>query len=179
MFWVLLLKAARYGNDCFNRLNWWLLLAAGFSIVVMTLLTGYEVVVRYIFNRPTVWTLEVSEYLLVAAVYWGMAYTLRVRGHIIVDVVYQRVSPKWQTILSVVGYALILVFCVVLTWQSGAAALKSLRLNEVSPTAMATPMFPIKAIIPLGGFMLCLQALQLMFGSVVTVTEKSSQHHAA
>ncbi|MBA7540200.1 hypothetical protein ES705_32494 [subsurface metagenome] len=43
-----------------DRLSQWLGRVSSFLIIAMTLLICYEVVARYIFNRPTIWAHEAS-----------------------------------------------------------------------------------------------------------------------
>ena len=52
-------------------------------LVVVIMLTGvYEVVMRYFFNRPTIWVWEINGFLLCIFIALGGGYTLLVRGHV-------------------------------------------------------------------------------------------------
>lgn len=71
-------------------------------IVVLTGVVVYEVVLRYAFNRPTIWAFDV-EYML-GSFFWmiGFAYCLKHKGHIRVDFLYNRLSLRGQAIIDLV-----------------------------------------------------------------------------
>lgn len=66
-------------NDCIGRI---------FSIIVfpMILILVYEVTVRYVFNRPTIWAHELSAILYAIFFLIGGVYALRWDSHVRVDV---------------------------------------------------------------------------------------------
>ena len=68
-----------------------------YLILVLIFVLIYEVAARYVFNKPTVWALETSQMVFgsIGALCWG--YTLKIGGHVRVDVFY--------TLLSVGEYA--------------------------------------------------------------------------
>ena len=63
--------------------------AFGWLIVLMTFGMSYEVMVRYIFNRPTPWALDVSFIMYGTLFMMGGAYTLSRGGHVRGDFLYR------------------------------------------------------------------------------------------
>ena len=55
------------------------LLAVFFSSSMASLCT-YEVVMRYVFNSPTIWVLEITIYLVIASTFFALAYVLDRKG---------------------------------------------------------------------------------------------------
>ncbi len=149
-----------------SRINLWLGIGSGLAAALIMLLTGFEVVMRYFFNRPTLWSVEISEYLLVACAYLGLAYTLEHGGHVRVELIIDRPRPGPRRVLNIIAFTLAVIFAAVLTWQTLALALTSLGRGARSSTPMAIPLFPAQILIPIGSFFLCLQALGMLYGYV-------------
>ena len=60
--------------------------AAAFLIGIAVIVICDMVIERYIFNRTTIWQIDVVTYAIVAATFIGSAYVLMTRGHVNVDV---------------------------------------------------------------------------------------------
>ena len=71
----------------------------------------YEVAMRYIFNRPTTWSMEINQFLFCAIVALGGAYTLSKEGHVSVDILYNHLKPRAKAIASMVTSLLLFAFC--------------------------------------------------------------------
>jgi TRAP-type mannitol/chloroaromatic compound transport system permease small subunit len=68
---------------------------------VMILAIGYEVIMRYIFRAPTLWSFDVS-YMLGGSMYvLGLAWVLREDGNVRVDALSARFSPKLQLYINI------------------------------------------------------------------------------
>ena len=132
---------------------------AAYLLIPMTCIISYEVVMRYFFNAPSIWTMETSEYLLLAVVALGGGYTLLNRGHVNVDVIYSRLSERRRAIIDCITFCLFFAFIGAFVWQSWEAAIKALRIREYSPSFWAPPVYPIKALLPIGAFLILLQGL--------------------
>src|SRR5690554_4888028 len=89
-----------------DRLSGWFGKGFGWLIVLMTLGTGYEVIVRYIFNAPTPWALDVSFIMYGTLFMMGGAYTLSRGGHVQGDFIYRLWQPRTQAKLDLVLYLL-------------------------------------------------------------------------
>ena len=92
--------------DCLSQLAAY---AAVGMLLLLSLLVFASVVARYGFNRPIGFTDEVSGYLSVSLIFFGLAYTLKENGHIRVEIIVSRLSPRLtqtlQLILIIVGFA--------------------------------------------------------------------------
>jgi len=142
-----------------DNINEWTGNIVAYLLIPMTCIVSYEVVARYYFNAPTIWTMEMSEYLLVALGALGGGYTLLNRGHVNVDVVYIRMSERQRAIVDCITFCLFFAFIVAFVWQSWEAAIKALRIRGYSPSFWGPPVYPIKALLPIGAFLLLLQGV--------------------
>ena len=94
----------------------------------------------------------------------------RQRRHIRVDFVSGRLPLKAQNILlDIVAPTLGLFFCFLLAWQGWEVALFSLSIGEVSSSAWAIPLFPVKVVVPIGFALLCLALLTILIRGVASL----------
>jgi TRAP-type C4-dicarboxylate transport system permease small subunit len=136
-----------------------LAMAGGFISLGIMAVVCYEVFMRYFMNKPTGWSVEISEYMLLAVVYLGAAYTFSTDGHIKVDLVIDRVPARAQRILGITSDLFTLFFCAVLAWQTGRLTWQSFTLGWRSSSQMAISLYPFQAIVALGSLFLALQVL--------------------
>jgi TRAP-type C4-dicarboxylate transport system permease small subunit len=124
----------------------------------MMFLTAMDVLLRYFFNRPISGAMELTEYMMVILVSLGLAYCGFVKGHVSVEVLTSRFSPKVQSILNCITYFLSFVFFLLVTWQS----IKYIRLTFKSNLVSAVlhiPTFPFIAVLALGSLVFSLVLL--------------------
>ena len=53
----------------------------------------YEFVARYLLGSPTIWSYEVTYFLYGSHFLLGAAYTLFIKSHIRIDILYQHIRP--------------------------------------------------------------------------------------
>jgi TRAP-type mannitol/chloroaromatic compound transport system permease small subunit len=151
--------------------NDWLGKIASFIVLPLIAVIIYEVVLRYVFNDPTIWVHETSALLYGGLLMLGGAYTLRHRGHVNIDILYNRLSPRWQAILDIVTSFVFFLFCVALIWKGAEFAQASWRVLETSSTSFRAPLFPSKTLIPIGGSLLLLQGLAKFIRDTITIVK--------
>lgn len=81
---------------------------------LMTLLTFYNVVLRYVFNGLNVWSLEVVLILFAWLVLFGIAYGFKMTMHLGVDAVLNIVSPRWRRGLGVLSALFCILYAVLI-----------------------------------------------------------------
>jgi TRAP-type C4-dicarboxylate transport system permease small subunit len=97
-------------------------LAAGLIVGTSGLIV-FAVVLRYVLSAPFKHTEEISSYLLVAIVFFGLAYTLKEGGHVRVELVMRMFPLRARRILArttaIVGlvFAVELLVGVIAVWQ--------------------------------------------------------------
>ncbi|MCK4794857.1 MAG: TRAP transporter small permease subunit [Desulfobacteraceae bacterium] len=134
----------------------------------------YEIVARYLFNAPTLWAHETSGFIFGFYFLLGAAYCLRTKGHVSVDILYDRLSTRTQAILDVVTFVLFLAVCITLIWYGGKAAANSWRLNEHTSSLWGPPLYPLRTVVPIGALLLLIQGVGKFVRDFTTaVTGKS------
>jgi len=74
----------------------------------------YSVIMRYFLRMPDIRTFFISCWLMGIGFLLGLSYTLHVRGHITVDIVFLRLPLRWKYILSIGYLLIIIVYCILL-----------------------------------------------------------------
>ena len=87
------------------------LLVAAIVVVVVR-----EVVLRYGFNAPSTWALDVARYLLLFSFFLALAPALESGHHVHVDLFDPLVPRAWRHWQSISGWVLVVFFGAVLFW---------------------------------------------------------------
>ncbi len=123
-------------------------------ILPLMFLTTGDVIGRKFF-KPIPGTFELSEYILATFILLGVAYTQQVKGHVGVNFLTSRFSPRTQTICGVVVTLLSMLIIVIMIWQG---LLEGLRERTVSDM-LRIPQYPFRLLVAFGGFLLWLELL--------------------
>lgn len=147
---------------------------AAMLVFPLMLIVVYEVILRHIFNSPTVWTYDTLWMLYSMNFLLGGALTLLRKGHIRIDVIHDTFSPKTKLIIDAIIYLLVFFApCAILTWVSTGYAFDAWASKEnLSTTSWAFPAAPIKTIMPITFFLLGLQSVVEVIRNIATLRQK-------
>ena len=148
--------------------------AAGLLLSFILLSVCLDVIMRYCLNRPLQWVIELTEYALLYITFLGTAWLLRTEGHITVDVVLNRLSPRRQAILRVFSSAVGIVICVCLVWFGFEVAWDHFQRGVYDPTILEFPKALVIVIIPIGSLILLLQFVRRGYRSMMSVLGRVS-----
>jgi len=143
-----------------------------FLVIPLTLTPVYEVISRQVFNRPTIWALEMTYMLCGTIGMMGAAYALEKKAHIRTDFFYDRWSPRIQGIVDSVFYLFfflpgIALFC----WKGWNFAMMSWIMKErAMMTSWYPPIYPFKMIMLIAGVLLLLQGVAELLRSIHAAT---------
>ena len=148
-----------------DSLSAWFGKAFAWLILVMTFGMSYEVLVRYVFNAPTPWALDVSFIMYGTLFMMGGAYTLSRGGHVRGDFLYRLWQPRNQAKVDLVLYILFFFPGVTALIMAGwKYAARSWGYGEVSVNSPAgIPIYQFKAVIVAAGVLLFIQGIAQVF----------------
>lgn len=116
--------------------------------------------------------LELQWYLFGALFLLSGAHALKKGAHVRVDVLYDRLGPRAQAWIDLVGHAaLLLPFCAFAVAVSWGPVVDSWRGLEGSPDPDGLPRYPAKTLIPLAFALLVLQGIAELLRKVRAVRE--------
>ncbi len=134
----------------------------------LVLVVSYEVIMRYVFNAPTMWVFDTA-YMLYGTIFMlGAAYALHKGAHIRTDFFYERWSVRTKGMVDSISY-LVFFFpsLIMFLVASGNEAWYSYSIGEVSEQTPWRPiLWPYKMIVPLTCVLLIVQGLSEVLKSV-------------
>ena len=146
---------------------------AAYWTVIAVFVFYYEVVVRYIFNSPTVWVHE-SMFLLFGMQYLiAGGFCLRENAHVRVDVFYMHLSVRGRAIADLMTSFFFFAFTVALMVTGWIFFKDSFDIRQVSHTEWLIPYWPSKFALPLGGALIVTQGIVLLLKDIETLRRTS------
>ena len=92
---------------------------AGGSLIVMTLLTCWQVFTRYVLNNPSTWSEELVGYLFAWASLFGASLITGERGHMNIPVVVELMPAGAQKFFAIFGEIITMAFSAVVLILGG------------------------------------------------------------
>ena len=140
-------------NERFGRIADWCVLLA-------SLISAGNALVRYGFSFSSNAWLEIQWYLFAAMFMLGAPYTLKRNEHVRVDVIYGNLSARLKLWVDLLGGILFLMPPVlIIGWMSWPLFYDSWQSGEVSSNAGGLIRWPVKLLLPLGFGLLALQGV--------------------
>lgn len=140
--------------DWFNRI------VGRFAMYMIFLMLGvllYSSISKTFF-QPSIWTLEVAQFLMVAYFLLGGAYSLQLDSHVRMDLVYSRWTPRTRAIMDAATMIFMVFYLVMLFYGGVSSTQYALEYRETSYSSWSPQMAPIKIIMTFGVFLMLLQA---------------------
>jgi len=135
--------------------------------VPLVLAVAYEVIARYLFNAPTIWSFDVT-YMLYGTIFMlGCAYALHKGAHIRTDFFYENWSDRTRGVVDSISYILFFFPSIImLLAASGNEAWYSYTISETSEQTPWRPiLWPYKTIVPLTCVLLLIQGVSELIKS--------------
>ena len=149
----------RIANGNIKHIEDWLNLASVFIIMFLMFFATTEIIGRYIFNAPVPGHVEIVELIMAGVVFFGIAYTERVGGHVRMELFVTRVlKGRAYHIAEAITAALSLfvyIFILIYTYK---ASVFSFQMGD-NTAYLYWPTWPSKFAVPLGSFFLCIRFL--------------------
>ncbi len=133
---------------------------SGILMIFSLISVCIDVVLRYFFNSPTGWVLQISEYILLYIPFLSAAYVLKEDGHIKVDILLgalsQRTQALFDTITSILGAGVLLI----LTYYGTVVSYDFYIRKVITLKYLKIPEFLVVMAIPVGCLMFGLQFIR-------------------
>lgn len=164
-----------------DKLSAWFGKVFAWSVMIMTLGVGYEVVVRYLFRAPTPWAFDLSYMMYGTMFMMAGAYALSRDSHVRGDFLYRLWRPRTQAAVELVLYVLFFFPAVLaLIFAGWKYASRSWRYFEVSTMSPANiPIFQFKSVIVAAGILLLIQGVAQVFRCILCLRTGAWLHAAA
>lgn len=129
------------------------LVAASIIVVVV------EVVLRYVFNAPTIYSLELTIFMCGITYVMAGAYVHLADAHVRIDLLYARWSPRTKAIVDLIASPLFFLAIGMMVWLGAEWTYAGIVKGATSGSIWNPPIWPIRIFIPIGATLLLLQGI--------------------
>ncbi len=146
-------KVIDWITDRFGTIAMW-------AVFLSCFISAANAGVRYLADYSSNSFLEIQWYLFAACVMLGASQVMRVNEHVRVDVLYGLLSGRGQAMLDLAGMLLFVIPCMlVMIFYAWPLFVKMFLSGEMSSQAGGLIRWPAMLMLPLGFFLLLLQAV--------------------
>ena len=160
--WTMTEKAIDFISESLGRIGWLLLLYCMFAGVT-------DVFLRYVLNSPSLWISTTVQFAMVLLACVGGVYALNDNAFVKLDLFYANFSARKKAICDLITVIFTFLFLSVLIWKGTTAALLSLKMNQMTPTSIPMPLYPLKMFIPVAGIFMMLVVIKNIVNDVITI----------
>jgi TRAP-type mannitol/chloroaromatic compound transport system permease small subunit len=143
-------------NKVVGRFSMYLIFAMGGVLL-------FESIARTIFNQPHIWVVEVAQFLMAAYYLLGGGYSMILKGHVRMDLLYGRWSVKRQALADLITGPILMFYLVFLLVGAYSAIEYAVTYGQKNYTPWGPPLAPIKIIMGIGIVLMLLQAIAIFF----------------
>ena len=141
----------------FDRVIDFMAFLAGLLLVGAVLIVSLEICMRYFVQRPQVWTVEVCEYILFALAFLGAPWLLKKGGHVSVDILAERMTPRVRGYLGFFSSLTGIVISGIIAWFSAVTAWDCYVNGVVVTKTLTIPKHYFLWLITLGYLLLLME----------------------
>lgn len=164
-------KGYRSSERVISRISWVANSAGAGVLVVMMFLIVIDVLLRYFLNRPLKGVFELIEFMVAIVVCLGMAYTGVQKGHVAVELVVSRFSPRVQALIDSFNYLVSTMLFLLISWKSVVHA-KVLWVSGLTSAILYVPVYPFVFVLALCSGLLGLVFLLHLIDSISRMIRK-------
>ena len=151
------------------------LMVLGAALILLdTLAVSFDVILRYSLGLTWTGLFEITEYSLLWITFLSAAWILKIDGHIRVDLLLDRLSPRRKAITNSVASIICLILLGILTWYSARLTLNHYQMGTYISSILQPVKWPIDIIIPIGYFLLFIVLLRKTYGYLTSWKVPSS-----
>jgi C4-dicarboxylate transporter, DctQ subunit len=138
--------------------------AAGVLIIVAILLVLVDVCTRSIGFKPPGFTVAAVEYILLYFVLLSAPYLVRNKGHVLTDMVFQRLPKKIRWWIEKLIYTLCIVISVIFMTVGGFLFYEALLLGYLDERSIDIPYWLLYFLFPPCFLLIALEFLRYLLG---------------
>jgi len=113
---------------------------AGWLFVLCALFVTFDVLARRFLGFSSQSTTELSGYMLGVGIAWGLAGALEARTHVRIDILIQKVPPRWRGYLHWLALASLVLFAGFLVYGAWHTTAESWDFRATDNSLLKTPL---------------------------------------
>jgi TRAP-type mannitol/chloroaromatic compound transport system permease small subunit len=156
-----------------NTVNDKLGFIVSFLFLPITFIAVFEVFMRYVVGKPTIWAWDMNMQLFAPLVMLSGGYTLLYGGHVAVDVLVAELSARKRAVLELFMSIIFFIAMFVIIWKGWQIGWRSMMRGEAYATIWGPPLWTIKMWVPIGAFFMLLQGISKFLSDLQTILSPS------
>jgi len=156
-----LLRSSEKAFDYVVNATFWI--AAGL-LLFLAFIVGYEVLMRHIFNAPTIWVLQTAGYCLAFITFFSVTKILQEDGHTRMSIVTEMLPDRIVNSLNRVTSLLAALICAAMTWRTGLSTYEAYQWDLNIWEGYSIPQYYVWWVMPFGFGCLTIQFVRMVFG---------------
>ncbi|MCF3936375.1 TRAP transporter small permease subunit [Acuticoccus sp. M5D2P5] len=125
------------------------------------------------FLIPSLWTLEIAQFLMVSYFLLGGAYAMQLGDHVRMDLAYGAWSPRTKAAVDAVTILFLIFYIVILLYGGISSTIYAIAYGERAYSAWRPYMWPIKVIMCAGIALMLLQSIATFFRDLADALGRS------
>lgn len=124
------------------------------------------------FFLPSLWTLEMAQFTMVAYYILGGPYSIQLGSNVRMDLLYGGWSERRKAWTDAFTVLFLIAYLVIMLWGGIASTMYSFQYGgERSPTSWRPYLWPIKVTMCIGIFLMLLQAISELFKDILKIRD--------
>lgn len=128
---------------------------------------AYEVLMRYVFNMPTIWVHEASFLLFGMQYLMTGAYALLHGSHVRVDILYVKLPPRGRAGMDIFTSVFFFIFAIALMGTSWGFFISSYGMHEISLETWGIQYWPVKLLMFVGAVLITLAGISKLIKDIL------------
>ncbi|WP_191602449.1 TRAP transporter small permease [Marinomonas algicola] len=145
------------------RINYRLITLCGqlsaILFVLVAVIITYEVIARYVFTAPTIWSEDISLLCQIWATCLGASWVLQHKALIRIDFLTSMLGERVRKMSDFVALLSIIFFAGFVAYYGFELLRESIEMGSASASMLGLPLWATKSAIPVGFGLLTLQAI--------------------
>ena len=123
-------------------------------------------ITRNILHMPLSWTVEMAQFMITAYYIAGGAYSMILREHVRMDLIYEHLSEKTRAKVDVVTTFFLLFYLVVFLIGAISSTMYAIEYGQRNFSQWNPSMIPIKVIMVAGTVLMILESVSVLFKDI-------------
>jgi TRAP-type C4-dicarboxylate transport system permease small subunit len=146
---------------------------AELSSIILAIIVVWGVLLTYVFKKSDIFSVEISEYLLILICFTSIAHIQKEERHVKVDMLVEKLSPAKRNKLEILTSFLCAIFCSITAWKASTIMILNYQRNFYSTSLIKFPIWIPYLIICYGFLMLTLQFLVKIYNLLIESVNKT------
>jgi TRAP-type mannitol/chloroaromatic compound transport system permease small subunit len=123
-------------------------------------------ITRNILHMPLSWTVEMAQFMITAYYIAGGAYSMILREHVRMDLLYERLSEQTRAKVDVVTTFFLLFYLLVMLFGAVSSTMYAIEYGQRNFSQWNPSMIPIKVIMVAGIVLMILESISVLFKDI-------------